>query len=247
MIAASFWCAYTARGTSEYLPITRSWFAVELSQCLDKMADVNHVVNHRGSTNDDLIKNALFMSRLVTCSRDLYWHWINRTLLCDTMEVSMIRRAWLTIAQHVFLPALTGRPELISRQIVSSEPEQRLSRWADFANNCLPRIGSKVLPRFREKYRALGRQKWGPTWNRDIQSTPVILCLLGAKIRERELSGSPVISREGHHSRIQDHRPTLPGVYNSQNSMLSDNRGTYVSRISTHIDIAPATNHNKQH
>ena len=51
----------------------------------------------------------------------------------------------------------------------------------------------------------------------------------------------------GADSRIQDHRPTLPGVYNSQNSMLSDNRGTYVSRISTHIDIAPATNHNKQH
>ena len=39
--------------------------------------------------------------------------------------------------------------------------EQRLSRWADFAKNCLPRIGSKVLPRFREKYRALGRQKNG--------------------------------------------------------------------------------------
>ena len=39
--------------------------------------------------------------------------------------------------------------------------EQRLSRWADFAKNCLPRIGSKVLPRFREKYRALGRQKMG--------------------------------------------------------------------------------------
>ena len=31
------------------------------------------------------------------------------------------------------------------------------------------------------------------------------------------------------------------------NSMLSDNRGTYVSRISTHIDTAPATNYNKQH
>ena len=29
--------------------------------------------------------------------------------------------------------------------------------------------------------------------------------------------------------------------------MLSDNRSTYVSRISTHIDITPATNHNKQH
>ena len=39
--------------------------------------------------------------------------------------------------------------------------EQRLSRWADFAKNCLPRIGSKELPRFREKYRALERQKNG--------------------------------------------------------------------------------------
>ena len=32
MSAALFWCAYTARGTSEYLPITRSWYAAELSQ-----------------------------------------------------------------------------------------------------------------------------------------------------------------------------------------------------------------------
>ena len=39
--------------------------------------------------------------------------------------------------------------------------EQRLSRWADFAKNCLLRIGSKELPRFREKYRALGGQKNG--------------------------------------------------------------------------------------
>ena len=28
----------------EYIPITRSWFAVELSQCLDKLADVNSMV-----------------------------------------------------------------------------------------------------------------------------------------------------------------------------------------------------------
>ena len=62
------------------------------------------------------------MPRLAICSRDLHWHWINRTLLCDTMEVSMLSRAWLTIAQHVFQPALTGRPELISRKIVSGEP-----------------------------------------------------------------------------------------------------------------------------
>ena len=69
----------------------------------------------------------------------------------------MLRLAWLPIAQHVFQPALTGRLELISRKIVSSEQEQRLSRWADFAKNCLPRIECKELPRFREKYRALGR------------------------------------------------------------------------------------------
>ena len=31
MIVTLFWCAYTARGTLEYLPITRSWFAAELS------------------------------------------------------------------------------------------------------------------------------------------------------------------------------------------------------------------------
>ena len=47
--------------------------------------------------------------------------------------------------------------ELISRKIVSSEQEQRLSRWADLAKNCLPRIECKELPRLREKYRALGR------------------------------------------------------------------------------------------
>ena len=96
MIAALFWCAYTARGTSEYLPITRSLFAAELSQCLGKMVDVNSMVSH------DLIKNALFTPRLAIYSRDLHWHWINRTLLCDTMEVSVLRWAWLAITQHVF-------------------------------------------------------------------------------------------------------------------------------------------------
>ena len=71
------------------------------------------------------------------------------------MEVSMLRLAWLPIAQHVFQPALTGRLELISRKIVSSEQEQRLSRCADFTKKCLPRIECKELPRFREKYIAL--------------------------------------------------------------------------------------------
>ena len=73
----------------------------------------------------------LFMSRLAVCSHDLHWHWINWTLLCDTMEVSMLRLVCLPIAQHVFQPALTGMLELISRKIDSCEWEQRLSRWAD--------------------------------------------------------------------------------------------------------------------
>ena len=42
-------------------------------------------------------------------------------------------------------------PEQISRKIVSCEPDQRHPRWADFAKNSLPRMGSKELPRFREK------------------------------------------------------------------------------------------------
>ena len=127
---------------------------------------------------------ALLMPRLAVCSRDLYWHWINWTLLCDTMEVSMLRLAWLPIAQHVFQPALTGRLELISRKIVSSEQEQRLSQWADFAKNCLPRIECKELLWFREKYCALGhrvckiceiggQKKWGPTCDRDISNSAI--------------------------------------------------------------------------
>ena len=128
-LTALFWCAYTARGILEYLPITRSWFAAELSRCLDKMADVNSV---------DLIKNALFMPRLAICSRDLHGHWINWTLLCDTMEVSMLRLAWLTTAQHVFQPALTGRLELVSRKIVSRGPRTKAIAVSKFREKLSP-------------------------------------------------------------------------------------------------------------
>ena len=48
------------------------------------------------------------------------------------------------------------------------------------------------------------------------------------RARVKWLSRYLALSREGHNSGIQDHRPALA------NSMLSDNRGTYVSRISTH-------------
>ena len=99
------------------------------------------------------------MPRLAICSRDLHWHWIKRTLLCDTMEVSMLSRAWLTIAQHVFQPALTGRPELIPRKIISGEP------------------GTKVIAvsRFREK---LSPANWVQGVYRDFAKN---IALLGAK------------------------------------------------------------------
>ena len=97
------------------------------------------------------------MPRLAICSRDLHWHWINRTLLCDTMEVSMLSRAWLTIAQHVFQPALTGRPELISRKIFSRELGPRFYR--DFAKNIA----------------LLGAKKWGPTCDRNISNSTIYM------------------------------------------------------------------------
>ena len=122
----------------------------------------------RGQTATIWLKG-LLMPRLTVCSRDLHWHWINWTLLCDTMEVSMLRLAWLPIAQHMFQPALTGRLELISRKIVSSEQEQRLSRWADFAKTCLPPIECKELPRL-QNLRNRWAKKWGPTCDRDISN-----------------------------------------------------------------------------
>ena len=86
-----------------------------------------------------------------------------------------------------------------------------------------------------------------------IQSTPVISRLLGAKIRERELSGSPVISRCREKATTREFRITDPHSGHTPKRlqlatrMLSDNRGTYVSPISTRTDIAPAKNHNKPH
>ena len=82
-----------------------------------------------------------------------------------------------------------------------------------------------------------------------LQSTPVILRQLGAKIRECELSGSPVILSfrlKAQTRDFQDQSPTLWRLHLlNPNNMLSDNGCTYISRISADVDIAPATNHNK--
>ena len=78
------------------------------------------------------------MPRLAICSRDLHWQWINWAPLYDTMEVSMLHLAWLTVAQHVFQPALTGRLELISRKIVSCEPGTKAIAVSRFREKLSP-------------------------------------------------------------------------------------------------------------
>ena len=78
------------------------------------------------------------MTRLAICSHDLHWQWINWAPLYDTMEVSMLRLTWLTVAQHVFQPALTGRLELISRKIVSCEPGTKAIAVSRFREKLSP-------------------------------------------------------------------------------------------------------------
>ena len=126
------------------------------------------------STSDDFIKNALFMPRLAICSRDLHWHWINRTPLCDTMEVSMLSRAWLTIAQHVFQPVLTGRPELISRKIVSGEPGTKAIAVSRFREKLSPANWVQGVTAISRKIsRSWAPKKWGPTCDRDISNSAI--------------------------------------------------------------------------
>ena len=148
MNCALFWCACITRGISTNHALLICCGTVLVTGQDDRC-------KQHGQTATIQLKT-WFMPRLAVCSRDLHWHWINWTPLCDTMEVSMLRLAWLPIAQHVFQPVLTGRLELISRKINSSEREQWRSGWADFAKNCLPWIGCKELPQLRAKYRALG-------------------------------------------------------------------------------------------
>ena len=156
MIVALIWCAYTARGTPEYLPIARSWFAAELSMsgqdggCKQRGQPAMISLKTRCLCPDYRFAVAIYIGTGLTgpysaiqwrcqCSAELGWP-----------SHSMCSSPHWQVGQSWFREKLS----LANR-------EQRLSRWADFAKNCLPRIGSKVLPRFREKYRALGRQKNG--------------------------------------------------------------------------------------
>ena len=118
------------------------------------------------------------MPRLEICNCDLHWQWINWTILCDTMEVSMVRLASLAIAQHVFQPALTGRPEsgpeLISRKIVSREREQRLYRGEQISRKNVSReLGPTSYRDFAKNIALMGAKKWGPTCDRDISNSAI--------------------------------------------------------------------------
>ena len=141
MSAAWFWCAYTARGTLEYLPIMRSRFAAELSQYLDKMADVNSVVKQRW------LKRAVYAQ-----ISDL---WSPFTLTMDQMGPTLRYiggvNAPPSVADHrtACVPArINGRLELISRKIVSCKPGTKVI--------AVSRFREKLLPRFREKCRTHG-------------------------------------------------------------------------------------------
>ena len=127
---------------------------------------------------------ALLMPKLAVCSRNLHWHWINWTLLCDTMEVSMLHLAWLPIAQHVFQPALTGRLELISwknclqrtgtKAIAVSRFREKLSpmNWMQGVTAILRKISRSWAPRLQNSQNRWAK-KWGPTCNGDISNSAI--------------------------------------------------------------------------
>ena len=114
------------------------------------------------------------MPRLAICSRDLHWQWINWAPLYNTMEVSMLRLTWLTVAQHVFYPALTGRLELISRKIVSCEPGTKAIAVSRFREKLSPANWVQGVTAISWKIsRSWAPKKWGPTCDRDISNSAI--------------------------------------------------------------------------
>ena len=235
MIVTLFWCAYTARGTPEYLPITRSWFAAELS-----MSGQYGGCKQRGQPAMVSLKT-LFMPRLAICSRDLHWHWINRTLLCDTMEVSMLSRAWLTVAQHVFQPALTGRPELISRKIVSGEPGTKAIAVSRFREQLSPANWVQgVIAISRKISRSWAPKKWGPTCDRDISNSAIYTtAIYRAYTVAIRLPNMPVLSLACH---LPHNTPHIPSCYNNEQT-IKQTKAINNSYIYINISCKCDTNH----
>ena len=92
-----FWCAWPLE---ECPPITHEHLICRRPVPVSSQSGrCQHVVS------DDFIKYAFVLPWSAVCGTDLHGHWINKTPLCETMEVSMIRLLWLAITQHVFPPA----------------------------------------------------------------------------------------------------------------------------------------------
>ena len=86
----------------------------------------------------------------------------------------MLSRAWLTIAQHVFQPVLTGGPELISRKIVSGEPGTKAIAVSRFREKLSPANWVQgVTVTSRKISRSWAPKKWGPTCDRDISNSAI--------------------------------------------------------------------------
>ena len=114
------------------------------------------------------------MPRLAICSRDLHWQWINCALLYDPIEVSMLRLAWLTTAQHVFQPTLTGRLELISRKNCLLRTRNKGYRAEQISRKIVSRkLGPRSYRDFAKNIALLGAKKLGPTCDRDISNSTI--------------------------------------------------------------------------
>ena len=114
------------------------------------------------------------MLRLVICNRDLHWQWINWAPLYDTMEVSMLRLTWLTVAQHVFQPAFTGRLELISRKNCLLRTGNKGYRGEQISRKIVSReLGPRSYRDFAKNIALLGAKIWGPTCDRDISNSAI--------------------------------------------------------------------------
>ena len=86
----------------------------------------------------------------------------------------MLSRAWLTIAQHVFQPVLTGGPELISRKIVSGEPGTKAIAVSRFREKLSPANWVQGVTAISRKIsRSWAPKKWGPTCDRDISNSAI--------------------------------------------------------------------------
>ena len=89
----------------------------------------------------------------------------------------MLRLTWLTVAQHVFQPALTGRlehVELVSRKIVSCEPVTKAIAVSRFREKLSPANWVQGVTAISRKIsRSWAPKKWGPTCDRDISNSAI--------------------------------------------------------------------------